>query len=507
MTRCGRRALTAAVALLLADAAHASASKDDLARERRLASRVSRDRALEMVKRLVTEGPRMGGTPSGDRAAALVAAWLKEAGLPVDVVDDPPRLVHEETAWTVELAGKPLASAWPYGYSPSLPLAAYPIALDDALPAEGAQPGKPLAGRVLLTSRGLEVLKPAAEAGAVAVLTDHPADPNRFVDWAPIVEIPRMLRQQGKEAAIPMFGLSYRDGQALRTAAAAAPLTVSISLVSSVREGRPRTVIATLAGAGARREEVVLVCAHGDSDSGGPGADDNASGVAALIELARALAQAAAAGELPSDRPQVRFAVWGSELHSSHAYIRSHEAELARHLAVFNYDQAGFGSARDALYYEGNDVPWNAPLLRTLESIAGDHAGQSGFWTIHTSNPSLGGTDMYVFLPQRYQGTASTDLKIPVTTVFTAAWDRPTIVEQTPGWQSAGWPETGPLFVDYSAYYHSSGDRPERTTEVEPHNMERCARLVLLSILRLMEGRAVSAPTPATAPVPPPSPR
>ena len=499
------------MALLLAAAAHASTSEADLSRERRLAERISRERALETVRRLVAEGPRMGGTPSGDRAAGLLAGWLKEAGLPVEVIDDPPRQVHEETAWTVSVAGKALASAWPYGYSPSLPEAAYPIALDEALPASGAPEGRPLAGRVLVTSRGLEVLKPAGEAGAAAVLTDRSTDPNHFSDWAPIREIPRMLRPQGKEAALPMFGLSYQDGRTLRAAAAAstpdAPATVTVSLASSVREGRPRTVIATLPGAGARREEIVLVCAHGDSDSGGPGADDNASGVAALVEVARALAQAAAAGELPADRPQVRLAVWGSELHSSGAYLRSHEAELARHIAVFNYDQAGFGSERDALYYEGNDVPWNAPLLRTIESLAEAHAGRPGFWTVHTSNPSLGGTDMYVFLPKRHQGTAATDLNIPVTTVFTAAWDRPTIVDQTPGWRSPGWPEKGPLFVDYSAYYHSSGDRPERTTELEPHNMERCARLVLLSILRLMEGRAEAGPASPTGPPAPSSPR
>ena len=76
------------------------------------------------------------------------------------------------------------------------------------------------------------------------------------------------------------------------------------------------------------------------------------------------------------------------------------------------------------------------------------------------------------------------------------------MVAQTPGWASAGSPEKGPLFVDYSALYHSSGDRPELTTEKEPFNMERCARLVLLGIARLMEGRMeAGSPAPA-APAP-----
>ena len=40
-----------------------------------------------------------------------------------------------------------------------------------------------------------------------------------------------------------------------------------------------------------RPSEIVLVGAHYDSVQGSPGADDNASGVAALLEISRALAQ------------------------------------------------------------------------------------------------------------------------------------------------------------------------------------------------------------------------
>ena len=43
------------------------------------------------------------------------------------------------------------------------------------------------------------------------------------------------------------------------------------------------------AGGGAHGGEAIVVCAHFDSAAGSPGADDNASGVAAVIELARLL--------------------------------------------------------------------------------------------------------------------------------------------------------------------------------------------------------------------------
>jgi hypothetical protein len=54
------------------------------------------------------------------------------------------------------------------------------------------------------------------------------------------------------------------------------------------REREFRNAIAERPGAG-RAGEIVLVGAHYDSVAGSPGADDNASGVAALLELARLL--------------------------------------------------------------------------------------------------------------------------------------------------------------------------------------------------------------------------
>lgn len=56
-------------------------------------------------------------------------------------------------------------------------------------------------------------------------------------------------------------------------------------------EGRPfRNIIATKMG-GALPKRVIIICAHYDSVIGSPGADDNASGVAGLLELASLLSK------------------------------------------------------------------------------------------------------------------------------------------------------------------------------------------------------------------------
>ncbi len=415
---------------------------------------------------------------------------MKQLGLTVSVLVDPPRPAHAEGSWEVSLDGHRLSSAWPYGFSPSLSSVTLHLVADTLEGPEGKSPAPgSIEGAAVFTSDSPQsVYTDLVRRGAVALLTDHATAADRYRDAAPIAEL---SPGDNRAASIPVFGLSWEDGRRLRQALESGRrVQVRLSLDATIGSGSPRTVVGTLPGSGTRRDEVLIVCAHGDSDSGGPGADDNASGVASLLEVARALLRAREVGLLPADRPEVRFVVWGSEYHSSEAWVKTHPADLKRLRAVFNYDQTGTGAERDAIYFEGNDIPWNTPLLRLLERVGRDHAGEEGFWTAYTSNPSLSGTDAYAFLPARYQGRGLTRLRIPATTVFTSAWDRPTIVAQTPGWRSPGWTETGDLFIDYSRVYHSSGDLPAATTEAEPWNMERCARLVTIAIFRLMRDAA-----------------
>ena len=231
-----------------------------------------------------------------------------------------------------------------------------------------------------------------------------------------------------------------------------------------------------------------LVTAHGDSDAGGPGADDNASGVATVLEIARVLSSLAKDGRF---RPafSIRFVIWGTEYHSAKVYIEREGVRLADCLGVINFDETGTGAEREAIYFESNDVPWNAALLRALERVGEDYVGKPGFWPEFTTNPSQGGTDSYAFLPKAHKGQDYTTLQIPATTVYTAAWDALAPLAQTPGWDPKGWPTPGRLVVDYSAYYHSSGDTPDNTTEREPQNMVRAVKAVAIALLRLTDKR------------------
>ena len=204
------------------------------------------------------------------------------------------------------------------------------------------------------------------------------------------------------------------------------------------------------------------------------------------MEIARALSAVVQAGRLPRPTLGLRFVVWGSEFHSARAFIEREGRRLERCAGVINFDETGTGAEREAVYAESNDVPWNETLLRTFEQVGKAYLGKEGFWPEFATNPSQGSSDSYAFLPKAHKGSGVTSLRIPSTTVYTAAWDKLATLDQTPGWltlQRGVAP--GRVVIDYSRYYHSGADTPENTTEREPQNMVRAAKLAALVLLRL----------------------
>jgi len=148
--------------------------------------------------------------------------------------------------------------------------------------------------------------------------------------------------------------------------------------------GRSRNVIASKARSGPPATRVVIVAAHLDSinlDGGpaapAPGADDNASGSAGVLEIARALADRQSSDEL-------RFILFGAEelglLGSRHYVGRLAAAERSRIAAVINMDMIGsLNSSSRGVLLEG------APVSRTVMDRLGDAASTYTDLTVETS--------------------------------------------------------------------------------------------------------------------------
>lgn len=458
-------ALPATHVLLLLGALGAPAGQPDLELERRLAQGISAERAAQDVRTLVAFGPRMGGTPSGDAAAAWLAAELSAAGLEVELVEDGERWCHSEERWSavahVEGRDEPfeLSSAWPYGFSPS----ARGRARLATTPSQG---GVWLTAGATRSPRGAPVPALILQSGAST-------DDGRYAKV-------RGLRP-GTGNPTPVFGLGSREASQLESwLAEGRAVEVAFELESHIEKARPRTVVATLRGASGAPPGHLLFCAHGDSDSGGPGANDNGSGEAVVLAIARAWSAALAEGALAPPPRTVRFALWGSEIASTGDYRDARAASGDPILAVVNFDQAGFGSGAEQLNLEPDDLPANAAFVALFAALLRDHAGGSGFPEQWATNKSLGGTDSYVFSgAESFRRNAR-----PAVTLFTSAWDSPAEHPRTPGRPGESWSARELVRVDYDLYYHSSGDRPENTTDREPHNMAWCARVGWLLGLR-----------------------
>jgi hypothetical protein len=444
-------------------------AEQDLAKERKLADTISEARMVETVRRLVGFGTRMYGTPSNHEAAAWISAAFRDAGLEVTVRQDTPSDWYQPVSWEVRSLVDAAASQGN-------------MVLKTAWPSTGSPSGKGEGLLSLETARGAVCLTssnptPDATAGCAAVLFDGRTTTS---GW------PGIRRLRGTWT-IPVFAVSPREANPLRERVAAGEkVRISFALEARTGSSPGETVLATLPGRD--RSKYVLFCAHGDSDSGGPGADDNASGVAIVMEIARTAAAAVRAGLIPQPAWDLRFASWGGEISSTRQYVAAMDKDPSHLQAVFNFDQSGFGSFKDALYVEPDDLEVNRTIIALVRAVMKDHLAASGFPEHAASIKSQGGTDSYVFQNTRTAGATL----YPAVTIYTSAWDHEQAVQVTEGFPPLNWypgEKPGMVTVDGDAFYHSVGDTPANTTDTEPFNMGWCARVGLLSCLRLMSVR------------------
>ena len=452
-------------------------------REDDVSSHVSKSRLLEQVRELVALGPRGGGTPSGEKSAAYVARKFKDAGFKPLVLKDPQRLAFNLKGWTLNVEQpkslrRLIRNEWVGAYSPTVRDTSSELVYirDPENFGKGDVTGRAVLIENAVSRRAYTQL---VQNGATCLLLGSPELEGAYSDWAMISDLPASSKN-----AIPLFNISSNNLKALRVALKDSQrVVIRFSTVTSVDSARPKTVVVTLEG---ESRKYYLVCAHGDSDSGGPGADDNASGVSGVIETARVLKELISSHKLPKPKCSIRFVVWGSEIFSSEHYVRLNKDSLRNILGVLNFDEIGTGATRNCLYFESNDVKQNETLLRTLDSIGEAYAGKKGFWEEATTNPSQGGTDSYVFLSPSLRRLKAPDVKIPSVTIYTGAWNELKPLPQTQGWNSKAW--KGPrdtVYVDFSAYYHSSLDTPEMTTEREPWNMVGAVKALGIALIRL----------------------
>jgi Zn-dependent M28 family amino/carboxypeptidase len=238
--------------------------------------------------------------------------------------------------------------------------------------------------------------------------------------------------------------------------------TATLAIRGRVREIRGFNVIGKLEGADPKlRQEAILLGAHMDHLGRPkgvlhPGADDNGSGVSALLEIARTLA--------PSQvRPRrtVLIAFWTGEeegkFGSGH-YTRQPRWPLAATKAYLNLDMIGH--------------PWTPAELQTLVAEAGlkePKAFLEGLDPTHFAEPGLatGHRDLGPILAQAGRSTGMS-LHLDWTDGRNGGSDyRDFARRQVPFVR---------FFGSYFPDYHKPGDTLDK---LDPEQVRRMARLVL----------------------------
>lgn len=333
---------------------------------------LSGQRALAHVEVLAVDiGPRPAGSEEEAEAVAYLVARFEDYGYSVEVQDFPFAVSagqgvalavtwpEEQIVWATPLVGSAPGSA-------SAPLADVGLGRAEDFPQAGLARAIALAqgGEAMVTEIAANAV--AADASGVIISSSEPH---------------LLVTSLERPVSVPIVAISQESGEGLRALLAEGPVAVIMGV--GPFEGTAYNVVARPPGG--RCE--TLSGAHHDSVPASPGANDNASGAAVVVELARAVA---AAG-LPGDHC---FAVFGAEeigLQGSALFVSQLSAEEQSALRVMlNFDVVG-GGAQGLRLFDDSELTAEALGLAEAAGLAAQ-AGEmpSGVLSDHASFQAAG---------------------------------------------------------------------------------------------------------------------
>lgn len=293
-------------------------------------------------------GGRVTGSPAYQHAADWAAAKLRSYGIQ-NVQLEPFTIpagwqrgpAHAEIL--LPLRRRPL-HVESLGWAPSTPgaIKGEVVQIGDITPEGIGKQGPQIKGRFVL----LDTAKIFAEGRLKALALLHASfahfkDAGALAVLSPDRELDNVINAHGvtwgaKISPLPVAQLGMEDSKLVARLLEKGAVSMELELNNVVTGPQPvNNVIAEIRGS-EHPEEWILIGAHLDSWDFGTGAQDNGTGSATVLEVARALA---ALGH--PLRRSVRFALWGAEeqgILGSYAYSQAHSAELEKCVAVLNTD-------------------------------------------------------------------------------------------------------------------------------------------------------------------------
>jgi aminopeptidase YwaD len=279
------------------------------------------------IEDLTSLGPRVAGGPVEKEAASYIAAEMESFGLEVEIQEFS-IIYFEDYGSTAEVIGGPTLQPETMTYSPSGEFTAEIVDCGLGYPAD-FPPG--VAGKIALIQRGelyfWEKTQNAAAAGALAAII-YNNEPGSYFGTLQFI------------TDIPAVSISKEEGELLLTLLSGGPVTVHLLVDTVAYPTTSQNVIGTLQGLDPS-QGIVYIGAHYDSVSASPGANDDASGVAAVLEAARVLSRGHAA------KATMKFIAFGAEetgLDGSYWYVVENEDEVTNQgIGMINLDMIGVG--------------------------------------------------------------------------------------------------------------------------------------------------------------------
>ena len=320
-------------------------------------------RAIAIVNELAKE-PRVSGTAAEARAAEYIATQFRGYGYSTEIMEfefDGDRF----RAGEITVDGKPIEALTLAG-SPGGQVEA-PSAYVGLADAAGIA-GQDLTGKVAVADRGtlnfVDKYANVKAKGAVGlVVVNHQSGP--------------FSGNLTTLATFPVVAVSKEEGAAALDAAKAGR-TVRINAPPTVGLTKALNVIAKPKPSS---ECTIVVGGHFDSVPGAPGANDNASGTANVIELARA----AAVDGLDEGVCFVTFGAEESGLYGSKAFVKRMQDAGKLPRFMLNLDVTGIG--------RGVEVIGTGQLARDAIQAAKD----LGYPAIASTLPANSGSDHQSF--------------------------------------------------------------------------------------------------------------
>jgi len=284
--------------------------------------------ACAHIVTLTNFGPRVAGGPAEKAAADYIAGQMGSYGLIVEIQEFP-ITYFEDLGSTLEVIGGAVLSPNTLHFSPSGDFTTEIVECGLGFPVDFTLD---VAGKIALIRRGELFLwqktQNAAAAGALATVIYNSA-PGNFLATLTFA------------TDIPAVSVSLEDGTLLLDLLAAAPVTVHLTVDTVASESTSNNVIGTLEGTDPK-QGIVYLGAHYDSVSAGPGANDDASGVGAMLEAARVLST-----KIHRTKATLKFIAFGAEetgLDGSEYYVTKQADEVGnKGLGMINLDMIAVG--------------------------------------------------------------------------------------------------------------------------------------------------------------------